>query len=132
MTRPALSDAAVDSMLDSLPHIKGGAALLLFAGYELTSKQLIRIAERGDSLVKTKRERGGQTAEWKARALARIRELIATKKHDEAEAVQKAADEFKYKLKTLQRYWQLARTRKSNRRVVRPGCRPALKTIASP
>jgi hypothetical protein len=115
---PKLSDAAVDSMLDSLPHKKGGAALLLFVGYELTSKQMLRIIKRGDSLVETKRSRGGQSADHKKRALEHIRQLIADG-DDEGGAVKTAAAKAGYKAKTLQRYWQLER---------KPGYPPALKT----
>lgn len=113
MTREPISDSALGDLLASLTHAPKGSAVFVLVGHDYTPKQQIRVAGWLDSHVRIARGRGGQTAEWKARALARIRELIATKKHDEAEAVQKAAAEFKYKnVETLRRYWRKERRKK--------------------
>lgn len=112
--RPRISDSALADLLSALTHASRGSALKVIRDYDFTTEQDFRINTWLDSHVRILRGRGGQTVQWKARALECIRQLVSDGE-DEADAVRKVASEFKYKLKTLQRYWRKHRSQRRTR-----------------
>jgi uncharacterized protein YoaH (UPF0181 family) len=118
--RETISDGAWNALLELFEHYSSILqAMSVHDQYKLTAEQETRYRTRCDELFGRKRKRGGQKVDTKAKAIARIRELIADGV-DEAESIRIAAAEAPgrgYDVDTMARYWRAAKKVDSNARL---------------